>query len=336
MEVKHTIKQIANTLLQASSTWQEKYECLQNLHNLLVANGGLDAYIPDTEEDDLWLEEGCAISPKSAAMCMFEIIRTEQFLKGLYKAIEDMLQQTEERPIRIMDAGSGPYALFTILSALFFSPTQVQYQVYDIHSKNIDSVTTLIKNLGLTAYVEKIVVADLCTVQFENHQKPHIIITEVMKNALQKEPQLAVTLHLNRQLATNGIFIPQNISLDMVMVDGVLHTALNHNLPIASSHQVSVPLGNICNLNKESTSDEFTANPLQTLTVPDIFGNSYNRLQVETGIQVYKECVLKKRDSSITFPLVISDPSNPVIKGGEKINFYFTLEHFPKLKYMVH
>ena len=59
-------------------------------------------------------EQGVAISPVMAAMCLEDYYRTIIYLRGLNAAIMDTKTQRPTRPLRVLYAGTGPYAILAI------------------------------------------------------------------------------------------------------------------------------------------------------------------------------------------------------------------------------
>lgn len=66
-----------------------------------------------------------ASHPTGASMCILDSERTHVFLKGLVSAINKAKEVFEERPIRVLYAGCGPFALLANLAAPFFEDGEV-------------------------------------------------------------------------------------------------------------------------------------------------------------------------------------------------------------------
>nr|MCS5538880.1 hypothetical protein [Roseibacillus sp.] len=64
----------------------------------------------DIAEGETACSEGLVISPTQAAMCAGEFQRTTTFLRGLHDAIAEAVDSKSPEPVRVLYAGSGPYA----------------------------------------------------------------------------------------------------------------------------------------------------------------------------------------------------------------------------------
>jgi hypothetical protein len=336
--MQENLKKLSDLLLSEHTNWQDKFLLLQDMHRLFVKLGALDAYIADKKTDDIWLKNGCAVSPKSAAMCMFEINRTEKFVKGLIAAIEDLLAASANRPVQVLDAGAGPYALFSLLAALYFTPAQVQFTIIDIHPQNIQSIHNLVNRLQMQPYFSSIALDDAIHYQWPKDKKLDIIITETMKNGLNKETQVAITLNLNRQLSKNGIFIPEKITLHLKQIDKQKQNAYLFNpensgqLPFASFEK---ELCEIMCLHKNSRVADIEKDPLSVATIPDDFLLDKETLSIYTTITVYNHLQLERNDTSISFPIRISYPSKKTIFPQNKVVFRYHNQDFPGIRYEV-
>jgi predicted RNA methylase len=335
--MQERLKFLTDITLSDTSYWKQKRDCFLEMHQLFVTLGALDAYMPDSKEDDLWLANGCAVSPKSAAMCLLEIARTQKFVAGLKLAITDRLAATQQRPIHILDAGAGPYAIFSILTALYFSPNEVQYTALDIHPQNIASVEKLVAALGMQNYFTNIAVQDLIVYQWPKDKSLDIVITETMKNALNKETQVAITLNLNKQLNSDGIFIPQNIVLSLQQVDIQKRKALLYNPDLTEVDYTifEKKITAILELNQTTTEAYMAMHPICTTTIPNDFTNDSYYLNINTSIQVYKHIELKHKETSITAPLTISGPTNAALHAGDGLSFYYENSAHPGLRFTI-
>ena len=63
----------------------------------------------DSEEgkNDLYFENGKALSTYHAALCLDDLIRTKKFIRGIDKAI---IEKSKNKPIHILYAGTGSFA----------------------------------------------------------------------------------------------------------------------------------------------------------------------------------------------------------------------------------
>lgn len=94
---------------------------------------------------------------------------------------------------------------------------EARFTFLDIHQSSIDSVRRLVQHFGFGKC--DFVVADATTYR---HPRPiDLAIVEAMQAALSKEPQVAIVRNLAPQLAEGGIMIPQRVTVDVVLVDGV-------------------------------------------------------------------------------------------------------------------
>ena len=151
---------------------------------------------PSVVEGETAAADGLAISPTQAAMCAGEFQRTAIFLRGLHDAIAEAVGQQSSRPVRVLYAGSGPYAALAVPLMTIFPPEDVQFTVLDIHPESIASAKSVVRRLGLERSVESFIVADACEYTIPYDGIPDIILSETMSTALEREPQVAIMRHL--------------------------------------------------------------------------------------------------------------------------------------------
>jgi 2-polyprenyl-3-methyl-5-hydroxy-6-metoxy-1,4-benzoquinol methylase len=332
-----SLKALADILLSEASTWLEKRESLLDMHALFVRWGALNLLDDDDtgEHAHLWLESGRAIAPKWAGLCLFEIARTRQFVRGLMAAVEDMMQQNPGRTVQVLDAGCGPYALLPLLAGLYFTPRQVQFYLLDIQEENLQSARTLIASLGMEYFFGSIEKADATKYEWPGLQPLDIVITETMSNALQKEPQVAIMLHLAPQLQPQGVLLPASIEVDLRMVSTRERRRQMEELALEKVQHADfeTPLGSIICIHRNSTADAVLKNPLSVHTIPLHYDPVVHHLELCTWIQVYKDICLQRKDCSLTIPYRLIGYHDEPPKPGEQIAFRYALEENPGLEF---
>ncbi len=155
---------------------------------------------------------GLALTPGGAVECLYDSSRTTRFAQGLYVAIKSAMAKFPERPIRVLEAGSGPYSLLSMLVAPFFKPGEVEFIPMDIYEESTSHVKEFASNLGQSGKFGTPILGDATTIKLGN-PKPHIIIAETMNQLLEEEPQVQVTANLGDQTVEGGFFLPEKIEL---------------------------------------------------------------------------------------------------------------------------
>lgn len=330
------LKQYCDILLDQNTSWIERKQCLENMHALFVQQGALDVYDQKLRTDAATVAGGTAIAPTWAGMCLFDIARTLQFVKGLKQAITDRLPLQQGTPLQVLDAGCGPYGLLSLLCACYFSPRQVQFTLLDIFPANIESTRTLIAALHMQEHFKDLVCADATTYTWPKQIPLHILVTETMNRALWKEPQVAISLHLSPQLAPGGILIPAGIEVSLVCINGQKTKALQQ-VPAADGtmpvNRSEVTLGLLLTLNKQSTAAQLSQRPLTTVSLPAGYNGQDYALELHTQINIYKEAKLCSNESAITL-------TKPIRLSGEfstsevhTISFYYKMDDEPGLQW---
>jgi predicted RNA methylase len=317
-------------------SWEERRSSVHNMHGLFVRLGALDALqevrVPANHTQ---LPSGRAIAPIQAGMCLLEVRRTKVFVEGLRDAIADLLQQLPGKTIRVFDAGCGPYALLPLLATQFFSPQQVQFTVLDIHKSNLESAKTLISNLGLNGYFDMFVLADATAYQCTDNTRPDIVISETMNRALQKEPQVAITLNLAAQLPPHGILIPEAIAVSLYRTKAGLMKEMMviREEDETDFSQYEEELGFLMTLDRHSTLAVVTQQPLQLIAIPNDYDKAWHNLRLYTFIRVYQHHLLQRYNCSLTLPLNLESPGRMSVQAGDILDFHYTLGAMPGLEF---
>lgn len=273
MQNRDRLKIYTDKLFADDSSWFDIRETL-----ISIAYFFAESETFDIEKDrhqpggkEILLDTGYAVSSWSAAMCLLEVKRTLVFLQGIIKAIKHLLAKTLQRPLHILDAGCGPFGLLSVIPALYFTPEEIRLHLIDIIPDNIIAVKKLISSLGMQPYFDKIVLADATKFEWDKRTPLNMVLSETMLNALRKEPQLAITLNLSRQLAPEGLFIPEEIDICLVQVDPGKRQKAYMDTDILNDqvrNQFEQPIAKIMHLNKATAYSSPNKINLVSVTLP--------------------------------------------------------------------
>lgn len=235
---------------------------------------------------------GSALAPTGAAMCVLGRERTHVFLKGLVSAINRAKEVFTERPIRILYAGCGPFALLANLAAPFFEDGEVEFTAMDIYQVSVDCARKVSDCLGQTKKFGQFLCADATTYQHTG-LKPHIIITETMKTMLQEEPQVAITANLGDQLEPGGFFLPEEVRISAYIESkfGRLE-ALGEIFTLTREISRAVKQNGV--VNPEMLSRVLRVR--KRLKAPRQLNTEIDRILIQTSIKVFGDVVLRPSD----------------------------------------
>lgn len=330
------LKQNCDLLLHPRSSWLERRQALLQMHDLFVQLGAFSAHDEAKRSPKIDVGSGAAIAPTWAAMCLFDIARTRQFVRGTRQAIADIIAGQDEKPVQVLDAGCGPYGLLSLLPALYFSPAEVQFTLLDIFPGNINSARTLIAALGMQDYFRELLCADALTYTWPQEIPLHILVTETMNRALSKEPQVAISLHLSPQLVPGGILIPEVIEVRLKCMDRKKRNQLSQSAEegeILPHHLYTEDLGLVIRLDKQSTEVGITRRPLCSIPLPAHFNTEQHQLELDTHIRIYKEYELGSNESGITLPYVIGKEDKQIFRAGDELSFYYEVAEEPGIHF---
>ena len=282
------------------------------------------------------LDSGMAVSPLVAAICAREVFRSAAFIKGVGAAVQDAAHN--DRPVRVLYAGCGPFALLVLPLMALFSPQQVVFTLIDIHPESLRCVRHLIDDFGFSGHVVEYVCADASHYEIPPDSIPDVIVSETMNVCLGKEPQVSIARRLLAQ-APNARMVPEAVSVEVCLLDPLKEFA-----PIdpAQEGQFIEPvrdriyLGKVFELDAQNvkrwadiTEDSL---PAASITVPDSVLQRY-QMRLLTRIVVYGQIRLDDYDSSLNLPQRL--PGKPTFAGGEILQFHYKLGAYPGLDFEV-
>lgn len=287
------IKQLALEIMQAESAGVA-YPLLHELINALCELARFDLNPPVfLDNNATYTIHGKAVSPIVAARCAEDIERSRVFMRGIFQAISERVN--EGKKVTLLYAGTGPFALLVLPALAHFNPSQLQITLLDIHRASLDCVEKIIDHLDAASIITAIECGDASTWTPPPQQQFDIVLSETMKHLLQQEPQVAVFSHLQQFLKTDGVLIPEEISLQ---------AWLSKHPPSLTQNSETLFLGEFFKLNQNTAKhlQEGDNTPLSTqLQIPpEVY--KFPHLKLTTDIRVYQEHVLTENQSQLTLP----------------------------------
>jgi hypothetical protein len=339
------LKKIADELL-ADRADEIKPGAARRLYSLLSSVSGLDENSDRRGDCDATrLPKGEAISPRDAAACLLDAARTSKFLRGLHAAVLEAQKRFPGATIEILYAGCGPFAPMAILLTTRFSSAEIRFTLLDIHQRSLDSARLIFETHGKGAFVRDYIQADAALYRHEASHVIHIVVVEAMQAALEKEPQVAITMNLAPQLCPGGIFIPERITIGCylchpakeLVVPGVRPA---HSLSAGGGGSVRLNLGPVLELDARPHGDLLTSgkivDPAQPSLTPQLLKipgevESGSCLMLSTVVTVFGSITLQEYESGLTYPKFLWDVGR--IQPGQLIEFAYQLGDKPGFKY---
>jgi predicted RNA methylase len=165
------------------------------------------------------LPAGKAISAVDAGRCIEDFMRTRVFLRAVDEAVADRRAAHPDRPVRILYAGTGPFATLVTPLLLRWPQDAVQVLCLEVHDVSAAALERLIDRLDLGGSVLGIARVDATTFAVPEPERFDILLTETMQRGLEKEPQVAIVQHLLPQLRPDVTLIPDEVRLSLSYVD---------------------------------------------------------------------------------------------------------------------
>lgn len=341
------LKKIADELLSDGAE-DIKLSAATLLYSLFSSISGLDEDSDRISDSDATrLPKGEAISPRDAVACLLDAARTSKFLRGLHAAILEAQKRFPGTTIEILYAGCGPFAPMAIPLTARFGSTEIRFTLLDIHQRSLDSARLIFHTLGKDAFVRDYIQADAALYRHEASHVIHIVVVEAMQAALEKEPQVAITMNLASQLCPGGIFIPERITIGCYLCDpakefaGVVSGVRPaHSWSAGRGGSVRFNLGAVLELVARDCGDLLTtsemadpAGPFLTpkrLKIPGEL-ESGSCLMLSTVVTVFGSITLQEYESGLSYPKFLWDAGR--IQPGQIIEFAYQLGNKPGFKY---
>lgn len=283
---------------------------------------------------DIEFENGMALGTYWAALCLDDLLRTRQFIRGINKAIQDKTKG--QKQIHILYAGTGPFATLLLPLMLRYAKQDIKYTLLEINPLSFRILKKVISKLELENIDITFVNDDATKYQIDSQKQPDIIISETMQNALAKEQQVPIFLNLMSQVKIDIIFIPEKIEVMIGLKDkGIPIEELNKN----HYHKEET----VFEVSKEAL---FVSDASEKLTAKEVIFDK-KRIQIEgeklskydflvlmTEIQVYKNEKILLKESGLTTPVFMQDIAENQTETM-LIDTQYKISSEPKLDYEI-
>ncbi len=324
LDYKVSLRNLTNTLLSPEASFDEMFYAAEQLYQLFLTAASMDT--EDLQnKTDLFLPHGKAIAPAWAAMCIKDFYRTRQFLRGMILGIQSALQSFPGTPIHVVYAGSGPFATLALPLTSVFSPEQVQFTLVEINPISVAMLHKVVATCRAQAYIRAIVEADATT--YRVCSPVHMVVTETMEQALQDEPQVAITQNLAAQMVEGGILIPQRVAI---------HAGF---LNLAKTLEINVPddIRRLTGLVFDLTHATPSANeegifPEVIIDFPENVETGFSQFCLFTDIHIFGNIHLGMAESGLTQPKILLQTGQHGKFNVRRIGLQYTLRSKPGFK----
>jgi predicted RNA methylase len=326
MNMTHYLRKfeaIGRVLIKEELNYLELTASLNEYKTLLLELSGLDME-DENNRQNIQMDNGHAIGLTWAVMCIDDIMRTKYFVKGIYEAIQDVLQ-TKKTTTHLFYAGTGPFATLVLPLLTILSKEELQVSLLEINETSLNYLKDMITKLGLNGYVKEFIEADATKYQLDKNAEVDILLSETMLKGLEKEQQVPIVYNLLPQLKEDVILIPQKIEL---ILGKVYQQELSfEKREIASVYELTKEM--VLRGTQPIQIDDKTIFSEKIISISDDLLNDDIPLSTLTFIQVYKNNVIDFQQSGLTL-------STKIQFEGEKsnqISVKYVVERQPRLYY---
>ena len=330
---KQELTLIVNSII-ASSTNEEHIHWAKKL-SAFYQNVLTDKQLDNNE---IVVQGGIALSSSGAADCVDDCLRTVNFIKGIHKALNNLVVHFPNRNINILYAGCGPYATLILPLLSLFSKERISAVFLDINISSIESVQKIISIIAFEDYNLQLIEADATTYVIPESFEVDLAVSETMHYALTREPQVAISRNIIRQLPQHAIFIPQEIKIDLAYTFFDYEPSLKMDINGIKGYKNMQPyiynvfVDRLLTINKEHFVGDLIASKIETdyYTLPINFSN-HPDICLFTEIKIFEDIELKTAESYITNPYCLVSIYG--ISNYTEIQFVYDYGDIPKWSY---
>ncbi|MDX1472038.1 MAG: hypothetical protein R3213_11125 [Flavobacteriaceae bacterium] len=261
-------------------------------------------------------------------------------MQSLHQAVKDVKKSTTISAVKILYAGTGPFATLVLPLISRFSPKELHFVFLEANLVSIEILKKVVSALKINDYVADFYHCDAANFILPDHIKDcDIVLIECLQHALAREPQVAISYNLLPQMSGNPILIPEEIELSAAILD--YRFKFNDENQLAPNSKIeyqSPPLFRInkeeIKKNKRSASENLIFTPSEWRFDRAVISEENNTLSILTKIKVYKEHELPKNASGLTLPLYLADLIREKDITGVKAQYEIGLEPGLKVSYL--
>src|SRR5262249_53694072 len=193
-------------------------------------------------------------------------------------------------------------------------------------ARAIESVQAILAALRLEGGSVACLVCDATHYHNPDHRPLHVVVSETMQRALEKEPQVAILMNTAPQLRAGGLMVPEMIAVDAVLTDLSREPGGNGVAPEPWSGRV--PLGRILEVDREracawAAAGVRTHFPPARIALPSLVSAQYS-LVLATTIRTFGVHELREYESGLTHPLMLNG-----WRAGDEVEFAYRLGEKP-------
>ena len=324
MEARETLidlKSLSRDLINSDIDSDSVKDIIDKIHSYFREVTEISGYGSDVKNMiTLPATNGMALSINHAAQCLLDYKRTYKFLKGFVNAIKDKQKEYPNETIQVFYAGCGPYAPFVTLVAPLFTSKEIQFSLLEINKDSLEKAEILIENLGLTDYIKTCYLSDATTFKLNKPKSYHILFSETLDALLYRECYVPILWNLVPQFSSKITVIPENVKVDLFFKEKSEETFVTTIFDVKKAVKHSKP--------KLNLPEQF--NPVR---VDLTQASKYDRILLVTEVQVYKDLLLVRNESSLTLTLEM-EIEKPIVNKAVLFTYHtkpsielkFTLE----------
>jgi hypothetical protein len=252
--------------------------------------------------------DGVALGPTWAALCVEDIARTRQFVRGTYQAVQAR-RSNGGLPVHVFYAGCGPFATLVLPLLTHFSEQQLRLSLVDINPISVACVQRLFARLNLQGFLEEVLLADAMHMKIAKPDAIDIVLSETMQRTLKNECQVQIMSNLMAQLPKHVLMLPERITLTLAQID--------FSKPLAHSDDARPmkKLGTLLEFSKATIASatwqqENDQHLLVTEGITIVVPHAHIQLFVLTHIAIYGDATLELNESGLSTPEPLALPTH--------------------------
>jgi predicted RNA methylase len=321
------LSRICDVIIDDTINFAQLHQSLSEMKQLFLAISEIDMN-SDYSLQDIHHETGKAIGPKWAELCIDDLLRTKRFSKGAFEAISLLLKSKKEKPVTILYVGTGPFATLLLPLLTKFKPEELQLILVEINPISLKSIQNCITKMGFEAYIKDIICEDASKLQLKNPKEIDILLLECLQFALVKEQQVAITYNLIPQLKEDVILIPEEIKLNVCLINSTKKMEYQLSQEIAIKPNYFKNIDSVFLLNKETIQKRNKIQNNEQLVFPETITllseddkKEYDTVTISTEISVFGDQILEIDQCSLTMVYKIASMEIALSKKGIKTQY---------------